>query len=56
MISDSARSTTAAESRFRVQAPNAAARCIVVIGLDPACCWKTRPISAACCTHWEASR
>jgi hypothetical protein len=37
MISESARSTTAAESRFRVQAPNAAARSILVIGLDPAC-------------------
>jgi hypothetical protein len=33
MISESARSTTAAESRFRVQAPNAAARRILVIGL-----------------------
>jgi hypothetical protein len=35
MISVSARSTTAAESRFRIQAPNATARRILVVALDP---------------------
>jgi hypothetical protein len=35
MISGSARNTTAAESRFRIQAPNATARRILVVALDP---------------------
>ena len=34
MLSESARSTSSAESRFRVQAPNAMARDILVIALD----------------------
>jgi hypothetical protein len=34
MISVSARSTTAAESRFRIQAPNATARRTLVVALD----------------------
>ena len=34
MLSNSARSTSAAESRFRVQAPNSLARDILVVALD----------------------
>jgi hypothetical protein len=34
MLSDSARSTTAAESRYRVRAPNSVARNILVVALD----------------------
>lgn len=36
MLSESARMTTAAELRFRVQAPNAKVRATTVIALDPA--------------------
>jgi len=36
MLSESARSTSAAQSRYRVQAPNSAARNMLVVALDPA--------------------
>jgi hypothetical protein len=50
MVSESARMTSAAEARFRVQAPNSAARAIIVIALDVAAEGVVRRLAAG---GWE---
>jgi hypothetical protein len=51
MQSDSARMSSAAEARFRVQAPNSLPRAIKVIALDPAGAAAVGRLAAAGWTH-----
>jgi hypothetical protein len=54
MISESARMSSAAEARFRVQAPNSSPRAIKVVALDATGESVVRRLAAAGCWHHAA--